>query len=354
MKIVALQISLFICLAFQAQNGGNSTFQFLNFSNSARVEAAGGYLLTIKDNDASLGVENPSLLNPSMHGYLALNYVNYFANSNYGYSSYTKHYTGVGTFNASLLYANHGKFEYADISGERNGSTFSANDMALALAYGRELDSNFSVGADFKLIGSFLESYNAFGVSADIAATYSKKANGFAAAFMIKNMGLQLNSYTAKNKEPLPLNVLFAVSKKLKHAPFRFSLTAHNLQIWDIVYFDVNQQASSDPLTGETIEIKEPGFVNKALYHLVIGGELLLSKNFNVQFGYNHKNRKDLSSSIKPGASGISWGFGFKVKKLHISYGMGKYHIAGTSNHITISTRIGKAPKEDIFYRQDN
>ena len=354
MKIFALQISLFICIAFQAQNGGNSTFQFLNYSNSARVEAAGGYLLTIKDDDASLGVENPSLLNSSMHGFLALNYVNYFANSSYGFSSYTKHYTGVGTFNASLMFANHGKFEYADISGERNGSTFSANDVALAVGYGRELDSNFSIGANVKFAGSFLESYNAFGVSSDIAATYTKKANGFAAAVMIKNLGLQLNSYTSNNREPLPLNILMAVSKRLKHAPFRFSFTAHNLQQWNIIYFDVNEQASSDPLTGETIEVKEPGFITKAIYHIAIGGELLLTKNFNIQFGYNHKNRKDLSSAIKPGSSGFSWGFGFKVKKLHISYGMGKYHIAGTSNHFTISTKIGKAPKEDGFYRQDN
>jgi hypothetical protein len=353
MKLFALQISLFICVTFQAQNGGNSTFQFLNYSNSARVEAAGGYLLTIKDNDASLGVENPSLLNSSMHGFLALNYVNYFANSNYGYSSYTKHYTGIGTFNASLLYANYGKFEYADVSGERNGSTFSANDVALAVAYGRELDSNFSIGADIKFVGSFLETYNAYGISSDIAATYTKKANGFAAAFMIKNLGIQLNTYTSNNRESLPLNILLAFSKKLKHAPFRFSFTAHNLQQWNIMYFDVNEQAASDPLTGETVAVKEPGFVSKAMHHMAIGGELLLSKNFNIQFGYNHKNRKDLSSSIRPGASGISWGFGFKVKKLHVSYGMGKYHIAGTSNHFTISTRIGKPPKTDSFYRQD-
>ena len=352
MKIFALQISLFICIAFQAQNGGNSTFQFLNYSNSARVEAAGGYLLTIKDSDASLGVENPSLLNSSMHGFLALNYVNYFANSSYGYSSYTKHYTGIGTFNASLLFANYGKFEYADVSGERNGSTFSANDVALAVAYGRELDSNFSIGADIKFVGSFLEAYNAYGVSSDIAATYTKKANGFAAAFMIKNLGIQLSSYTANNREPLPLNILLAFSKKLKHAPFRFSFTAHNLQQWNIIYFDASQLVSSDPLTGEPIDIAEPGFVSKALYHLAIGGEMLLSKNFNIQFGYNHKNRKDLSSSIRPGASGFSWGFGFKVKKLHVSYGMGKYHIAGTSNHFTISTKIGKPSKIDSFYRQ--
>ena len=353
MKLFVLQISLFICVAFQAQNGGNSAFQFLNFSNSARVEAAGGYLLTVKDSDASLGVENPSLLNSSMHGFLALNYVNYFANSSYGYSSYTKHYTGIGTFNASLLFANYGKFENADVSGVRNGSTFSANDVALAVAYGRGLDSNFSIGADIKFIGSFLEAYSAYGICSDIAATYTKRANGFAAAFMIKNLGIQLKTYTSNNRESLPLNILVAFSKKLKHAPFRFSFTAHNLQQWDIVYFDVNEQSTSDPLTGETIEVKEPSFLSKAMHHMAIGGELLLSKNFNIQFGYNHKNRKDLSSSIRPGASGISWGFGFKVKKLHVSYGMGKYHIAGTSNHFTISTRIGKPPKTDSFYRQD-
>ena len=118
-----------------------------------------------------------------MHGFLSMNYVNYFANSNYGYSSYTKHYTGIGTFNASLLYANYGKFEYADISGVRDGSSFSANDIAVALAYGRELDSNFSVGATVKFVSSFLESYNAFGISSDIAANYTKESKGFAAAF---------------------------------------------------------------------------------------------------------------------------------------------------------------------------
>ena len=353
MKIIILQISFFFSIVFYAQNGGNSTFQFLNYASSARVEAAGGYLISIKDNDPSLGVENPSLLNASMNGKLVMNYVNYFANSNYGYSSYTKHYNGIGTFNASLLYANYGKFEYADISGERNGSTFSANDIALAVAYGRELDSNFSIGADVKFIGSFLEAYNAFGVSTDLAATYIKRKNGFAAAVMVKNFGVQLNSYVTNNREPLPLNLMIAVSKKLKHAPFRFSLTAQNLQQWNLVYFDALQQAATDPLTGQSIEVKEPGFLTKAMYHIVLGGEILLTKNFNIQFGYNHKNRKDLSTTIKPGSAGFSWGFGFKIKKIHISYGMSKYHIAGTSNHITIATKIGKDPKVDNFYRQE-
>lgn len=353
MKLISLQIILLIGVSCLAQNGGNSTFQFLNFSNSARVEAAGGYLLTIKDEDATLGVENPSLLNRSMHGFLALNYVNYFANTNYGYSSYTRHFSNIGTFNASIMYANYGKFEYADVTGFRDGSTFSADDIALAVSYGREIDTNFSVGGTIKFANSVLQSYNANALSADLAMTYIKKKKGIGAALLIKNFGTQMKSYVPDNREPLPFNVLLSFSKKLKHAPFRFSFTAHNLQKWNLIYFDPNQEPETDPLTGETIEVKEPGIVAKGMYHLAIGGELLLTKNFNVQFGYNHKNRMDLGSSIKTGTAGMSWGIGFKVKKIHISYGMGKYHIAGTSNHITVTTRVGKAPKEDGFYRQD-
>lgn len=343
------------CIPFfiQGQNGGNNVFQSLNFSNSARIEGAGGFLLTIRDNDASLGVENPALLNKSMHGSLTMNYVNYFANSNYGFSSYVKHIPKLGTFNTSLLYANYGKFEYADVSGERNGAKFNSNDIVLSVGYGRELDSNFAIGGDVRFISSFLESYNAFGFSFDFGATYQKKSKGFGAAFLIKNLGMQLDSYTADQRENLPFNLIASFSKELSHAPFRFSFTYDNIQKWNLLYFNSQQASTTDPLTGESIILKEPGIAKKAMYHITIGTEMLLSKNFNLQIGYNYKNRQDLKVAAKKGATGISWGFGLHLKKIKLSYGMGKYHIAGTSNHITISTNIGGKPKDDGFYIQD-
>lgn len=353
MKNAVLILAILIPFLTIGQNGGNNAFQFLNFSNSARVEGAGGYLITIRDNDASLGVENPSLLNRSMHGNITLNLVDYFANSKYGYASYTRHFSNIGTFNTSLLYANYGEFQYADISGDRNGGTFNANDVVFSVGYGRELDTNFAIGADIRFASSFLESYSAFGISADLAASYQKKEKGFGAAFMIKNIGGQVKSYIANQSEPIPLNVLIGVSKKMAHAPFRFSLTYDNIQKWNLVYFDASQESSVDALTGETIEVKEPGFGTKLMYHLTLGGELLLSKNFNIQFGYNYKKRQDLKVVAKKGAAGFSWGFGMQIKKFKLSYGMGKYHIAGTTNHITLSTRIGGEPKSDGFYIQD-
>lgn len=335
-----------------AQTGGTETFQFLNFTNSARVESTGGYLLTIKDDDATLGQENPALLNRSMHGLVNLNYVNYFANSNYGYTSYTHHFSDIGTFNAALLYANYGKFEYADVNGDRSGATFSANDLVLKISYGRPIDSLWSVGAAINTAASFYESYNAFGSSMDFGINYFKQSSQFGAALLVKNAGIQWNGYTDNNREKLPLNIVAQVSKKLKHAPIRLSLAYENIQKWNLIYFDDTQTFQTDPLTGEITELKPPGFGKKLMYHLVLGGELLFSKNFHVRFGYNHAQRQFLKVGAKPGMTGFSFGFGLKIKSFQLSYALSKYHIAGTSNQITLSKRFGKMPTEDTFYRQ--
>ncbi len=354
MKTSLLIILVLSTIISAAQIGGEKTYQFLNYVNSARVEGAGGYLISVRDNDPSLGVENPALLNCSMHGYLVLDYTSQFAGSNFGFTSYTKHYNNVGTFNASLLYANYGSFSTADVEGNLTGATFTASDIDLRLSYGRPVNERLAVGGNLNVLGSFYEQYNSFGISSTLGASYYNKEKEFSAGLVIKNIGYQLISYTKNNTEALPFNTVIAVSKKLAHAPFRFSLTYHNLQQFNLLFFDENAPIETDPLTGEIIENKPPGFTKKFVQHLVIGGELILSENFHIQAGYNHYVRTLNKAIAKTGATGLSWGIGFKVKRFHVSYGMGKRHIAGANNHITISTNIGKKiVAEDTFYRQD-
>lgn len=334
------------------QIGGRHTYQVLNFNNSARVEALGGYLLGVKDDDANLGQVNPALLNPEMHGQLNLNYINYFADANFGYSSFTKHFANVGTFNAAILYADYGRFQYAEIDGSRSGATFGARDLVMSVGFGRPLSNKFSVGGQFKAIGSFLESYNSFGVAMDFGASYIDTASNFGAGLIIKNAGLQLKSYTSGSREKSPLNIAVGVTKRLAHAPFRFSLTYDNIQKWNLIYFDADNSTTIDQLTGETIELRPPGMVKKFMYHLTIGTELLLGKNFHVRFGYNHMQRQTLKVVAHSGMTGFSLGVGLKVKSIHFSYALAKYHISGTSNQITISKKIGKEAPIDNLYRQ--
>ena len=37
---------------------------------------------------------------------------------------------------------------------------------------------------------------------------------------------------------------------------------------------------------------------------------------------------------------GFSWGFGIKISKFHFSYGRATYHLAGGSNHFSLSTNL--------------
>lgn len=338
--------------AFFAQVGGQNSFQVLNYSTSARTEALGGYAITIRDDDATLGQENPALLNREMHGQVNLNYINYFADANFGFASYTKHISNIGTFNANILYADYGSFEYADVNGDRNGAKFHANDIALSIGYGRPLSEKWSVGAQVRLLGSFYEAYNAFGASLDLGINYYDTTKGLGFSVLAKNGGAQFNGYTDNTTDPLPFNLIASVSKKLAHAPFRFLFTYDNIQKWNLIYFDDTQTATTDALTGEVTEVVSPGVLKKFMYHITFGTEIILSKHLNFRVGYNHMQRQTLKVGIKPGLTGFSLGFGFKVKTLHISYALAKYHIAGTSNQITISKRFGKMPPADTFYRQ--
>jgi hypothetical protein len=353
MNLIRFILPFFLFVNVVAQNGGLYTFDFMRFSNSARLEALGGYAISLYDNDATLGVNNPSVLNVNHHGQFNLNYVNYFADSDYGYSSYAHYLKNIGTLSTSVMYANYGKFEYADASGQRNGSQFSANEILLQAGLGRPLDSNFSIGTNLKFGGSFLESYSAYAIAMDFAINYQNRAKEFGAGLIFQNLGLQLKSYQKNNREPLPFAINLGVSKKLGHAPFRFTFTYHDLQRWNLTYFDPLTQQSIDPLTGSPIAIDYPSFLNQFFNHIVIGTEFLLSKNFHLRFGYDFKRRFEMTPISRPGTTGISWGIGFKVKKIKISYSNAKYHFAGTSNHITIATKFGSSPKLDGFYKQD-
>ncbi len=113
-----------------SQVGGNNTYEFLNFSNSARIAAMGGNTIAIKDNDIIQASQNPALLNAGMDKALAFTYVNYFTDINYGYTAFGKKISKKGTLGVGLQYLNYGKFTKTDPTGESTG-TFTAGEYAL-------------------------------------------------------------------------------------------------------------------------------------------------------------------------------------------------------------------------------
>jgi len=304
----------------------------------------GSSMLSLKENDPSLGLVAPSLLGKHNHQQLSLNYINYVSDINYGFAQYVHHVDSIATFSAAMQFLNYGTFISTDVTGEVLGR-FSVGDYALVLGAAKELDTNFSIGSNFKLIYSDMYINQSFGFAFDASASYNSIRKGFSATFLLKNMGMQLKPYYAGNREKLPFEIQLGVTKKLKYAPIRFSALLTNLQQWKLTYLDPTIQAQIDPTTGEEIPLEEPGFLNNALRHLVIGAEFLLGKNFYFGGSFNYKMRQELRYLDKPGIVGFGFGAGMKIKKFQIGYALNKYHLAGAANTITIAMRLSDFKK---------
>ncbi|MEA3505063.1 MAG: type IX secretion system protein PorQ [Bacteroidota bacterium] len=322
-----------------AQIGGDGTYSFLNLSNSARASALGGNFVAIDDNDITLSVTNPSIISPEMDNRIALSFVDYYADINYGFASYSKTFSKYGSFVASVQFINYGEFIYTNNLGEEEG-TFTANENAIMIGWGRALDSTFSIGANVKFISSFMESYSSYGIAVDIAGTYNNPDRQLTASLVFRNIGRQIKNYNPGVNESLPFEIQFGVSKRLKHLPFRYSLLLTNLQTFDLTYIDPNDVANQpDPFTGEVPDNTD-NFGKKVLRHVVIGGEFIPTKNFSVRLGYNYRRRQEMKVDSKMGTVGFSWGVGFRISKFQFNYSRAAYHLVGSPNYITITTNL--------------
>lgn len=349
MRLILFAVLVLNFLFANAQIGGNSTYQFLNVPVSSRVGAMGGSAISIRDDDPNLTLNNPSLLTQPMSSSVTLTYLNYFADINYGYVSYIQDFKKWGTFSGGLNYIDYGKFLETDAGGNDLGN-FTAGEYAFVLGWGKSIDSLFSVGANLKPIYSNLYEYRSFGLAMDIAATYYHPKSNVGASIVVRNIGKQLTTYVEGGKrESVPFEVQLGVSKKLKHVPIRLSIDLVQLQNWNLAFNDSTYLTNTNKkLTDEEkIERNKTSIWSESLRHVVVGTEIIPSKSFSIRFGLNIKRRSELGLDGKAGLAGLSWGFGFRIKKFYFSYGSARYSIAGSSNHFTVSTNIGDFYKND-------
>ncbi len=316
-----------------AQQAGNYTYDFLNIANAARIGALGGNQVGMADNDINLVFNNPAVLSKELHSSATFNFVPYINDIKVTYAGYAHHVDNIGTFGIGIHSIGYGDFQRADEEGNIQG-TFKAAEYAIQLSYAKMLSTKFRAGISIKPIISNFEQYNSFGLAADIAMMYISEDKLFSAGIVAKNIGSQISTYN-ETYESIPTDLQIGISKKLAHAPFRLTLTAQDLFDWNLTY-DVADGS------GETIEDEGNsgnGF-DQLMRHMVCGVEFVPSKNFFIDFGYNHRRRKELALSSKMSTVGFSWGFGLKVYKFKFAYGSARYHLAGSSNHFSLSAKL--------------
>jgi hypothetical protein len=351
-QIIVPNLVLFILLftepAFLFGQPGGKAFQFLEIPNSARVAAIGGDAVAIHDNDPELAYHNPSLLNRDMHHHLALNYMSYYAGTNFGYASAAARLGPKSTIAGGIHYLNYGTFQGADDIGSLTGK-FRAADYSVNVMYSRPIDSLITFGFTAKTILSDYEMYNSTALAIDAGITYYNPNTKFTAGLVLRNMGLQVDAYYANGgNEPLPFNIALGLSKSLQYAPLTFYIVANHLEKWNLTYTSPqDKKDDTELINGESsTKTNFDIFTDKFMRHIVIGTEFNLGNNLVLRAGYNYRRRQEMKINTKPGMVGFSWGIGVKTSKFRISYGRAIYHLAGGTNQFSFSMNLDEFSKK--------
>ena len=344
MKYLVIFLLVFIGLDAVAQTtGGGEVYQFMTLPNTARVTALGGSLITVKDDDGALAFQNPAVLNDAMSNQISFSQSFYLADINYGSASVTRK-LGKLNYVAGVQYINYGDFQMTDETGFVTGQ-FDAQETAFLAGAGYQYSETLSFGATTKFINSRFETYESYGIAADLGALYADTSKGFSIGFVVKNVGQQLSSYTPDNEEVLPFDVQLGISKQLRYLPFRYTFTFHNLHRWEITYNDPEAESATLLFGEEPVETSEfAAFADNLARHMTFSGEFLLGRkqNLRLRFAYDHLRRRELLVDNTIGTMGFSLGFGLKINRFRIDYGRGNYHLAGGNSHLTFSTNLSE------------
>jgi hypothetical protein len=321
------RILLLCVLAFAGRGvaqtlGGNAVFSFLQQPNCASQSALGGVNISAIGNDVGMAFQNPSLLRDEMNGQLSTSFSSFLAGIR-NYSAVNAWHLADAKTNIAVgaNFFDYGQIPQTDAAGNILGS-FRPVDYVVQAMASRSYHENFRYGLTMKYIQSSYGAYRSSGLAFDVGVSYYDEANKLQASIVVKNMGTQLSTYDGSaRKEELPFDLQAGITKRLAHAPFQFSLTAHHLQALNIYYNDTSFRASEG----------EPGYgagttLQKIFSHLVLSTQVFLHEKLELQMGYNFQRRQDLNAfNLTSGLNGFTFGAAVLLNKLHIRYATGFY-----------------------------
>ncbi len=318
---------LFISGSLLAQTG-NEVFSFLRLPVSARASALGGHTVSLVERDPSLIFHNPALLGAEMDGMVNLNYMNYISDVNTGSALFTKAHKERGAWGVGATFIGYGDIKEALPNNTLTGNTLSAKDISVSGFYAYDLNERWRGGISLKFLYSGLADYTSIGLCVDAGLSYYNSEKGFSFGFALKNIGAQLKPYEDE-RQKMPWDIQLGITRKMAHAPIRFSLTAQYLNRWKFDYLD-----------NTNVEYEGDSFFKSFLKHFIIGVDFVPSDNFWVGVGFNPKVNMDMKLQGGGGLSGFSAGAGVKIKMFDVGFSLAKYHPSAMSLMLSVSTTL--------------
>lgn len=323
MRIIFVLIFL-LCIFFSY----SQVFSFFETEHSTTSLSLGGDIITKLD-DVSLTYKTPSLLNQSHKNSIGFDYVNYSNQIQLFSFIYANEFKNFGMYNIGLKNMSYGNFQGFDINGFQT-QEFQPNDIIFFTGLNKMIFKNITIGVNLELLNSNYEIYDAIAIVSNTSLSYNNIKKKIIISMSLNNFGKQIDSYT-NNKDRIPLSLNFGISKSLKHLPFTYYLSIHDMQKFDI---SGPVQATQSYRNDETI-------LKKMFYHVNIGGELNpLKKNFFLRFGFNFQKRYQMIIRNRPQLIGFSTGVGIKISQFTLDYAIISNHLSSFSNSFSLKMNL--------------
>ena len=214
LPILALLAALLLpSLAAAQAKVGTTGAQFLELGVSARAMGMAEAFAAVS-NDISAVYYNPAGLTALLGKEFMATYISLPADVSYGFMGIGVPLEAVGGVVGVGVYGlNSGDMierTYQQGTFEGTGRTFTAQDMAISVGYGRYLTDRFSIGINVKYIGEYFHDYTSNGWSADVGTSYDTGFRGFKIAMVITNFGPDMKFID--KAYPLPINFKFGAA----------------------------------------------------------------------------------------------------------------------------------------------
>jgi hypothetical protein len=341
MRLRFIIFSFFFSSVANSQTlGGSSTFNFLKLPNTPQLTALGGVNVSQISNDVGMAFYNPALLQSSMHTQMNTVFNIFYADIKTYHLSLGYHNAELKTnFLWGLQYFSYGSLQETDASGNIFGSLRPV-DWVMQVSASRNYLEKWSYGVALKFINSNYGQYRSNGIAADVSVLFHDSSNLFSASILAKNMGFQLKKYDDGSAEDLPFDLVAGLSKRLAHAPFSFSITAHHLHQFDVRYNDTS--FNNDNVFGQANKNKKFVF-DKFFRHFVIASQAYIGNNLEVSLAYNHLRRQELNiDKGGNGLNGYSIGIGALFNKIQIRYARAYYQNNTAYNQLGLNLQLNK------------
>ena len=302
-----------------AQPSRLTGFGLLRLEPSARATALAGAYGVGSGEDVNALFANPALLGESDHGQLAVSYLNHLSDISAGFVVYARHVERLGgTVGGSVRFLSYGDFERADDDGTRTGDTFGASDAIVTLSYARPAGDRLHDGGSAHAVFSSVDDASANALAADFGVTYQIPEQGLALSASLHHLGV-VTSDLGADGDALPVDLRFAVSKRLQYVPLLITVAGYDLTSFE------NENGTA---------------LNEIARHLSIGGELQFGQAFALRAGYNHRLHEELKTGTRIDLAGLGLGFGLNLRRFGFDYAYNAWSSFGGLHHVTLRTRI--------------